>query len=191
MTIDECYSQMIEFERMANESSNLSDKKRFIESAESYGRQFDEMYKAAAAEREKIQQAKRAIADAEWEAGRPEREKIQQAKRAIADAEWEAGRPERERIAAEAHLQQRKDRLIARVTKSGIEYNNWIEWANSLYEITPEFKVISHAVERKKEMSWECDSDIGCLERIETLIGYKIADRKRGIGDENKDLAIA
>lgn len=100
-----------------------------------------------------------------------------------------AGRPERERKIAEIDLQQRKDRLIARVTNSGIKYNDWIEWANSLYEITPEFKVISHAAKWKNEMSWQCDSDIGCLERIETLIGYKIADRKRGIGDEDKDLA--
>ena len=113
----------------------------------------------------------------------------QEAKQVAANAEWEAGRPERERIEAEAQLQQRKDRLITRVTNSGIKYDDWIKWANSLYDITLEFKVISHAANWKEEKSWLCDSDIGCLERIETLIGYKIADRKRGNGSEEKDLA--
>jgi hypothetical protein len=97
-------------------------------------------------------------------------------------------RLERERKAAEALLQQRKDRLITRITNSGIKYDDWIEWANSLYCITSEFKVISYAAKWKEEKSWSCDSEIGCLERIEILIGYKIADRKRGIGNTDNDL---
>lgn len=82
----------------------------------------------------------------------------------------------------------RYDKLKTRIAKHGETYEVWLQWANTLYTITPEFKVISNAVEWKEERSWDCGTEIDCLEKIEQLIGYKEFDRKRGRGDINKDL---
>lgn len=88
----------------------------------------------------------------------------------------------------EAGLMLRHYRLVKRIEDSGINYDEWLEWAMSLYSITSDFKVISKARDWKEEKSWDCDSNVGARERIEILVGYKIKDRKRGHGDMLKDI---
>lgn len=136
--------------------------------------------------------------EAEREAEQQRIAQLQAEREAKRLAEWEAGQPERERIAAEAALKKREEKHEAKITNSGIKYSDWLKWALSLYEIIeiPEdekknkFKVVSRAVEWKQERSWPCDSRIGCYEKIDQLVDWKMADRKRGNGSEAKDLAV-
>ena len=49
--------------------------------------------------------------------------------------------------------------------------------------------VTSHARAWDDEVTWSFGDRISALEKIEILIGYKIADRARGRGDAEADLA--
>ncbi len=79
--------------------------------------------------------------------------------------------------------------LKERLAKQGIDYEDWVEWANSLYVIEPSLNsVIVRSNAKDWDKIWEVDSHIDGLLKIEQLIGYKIHDRKRGRGDMEKDL---
>lgn len=95
--------------------------------------------------------------------------------------------------AMEIVKEKRLEKIVNKITiqannNGGHSFEEWYEWAMSLYIITAEFKVISKAKEWNDEKSWECDDKAGALERIFILIGYKIQDRNRDVGNMNKDL---
>lgn len=91
--------------------------------------------------------------------------------------------------AKQAEITDRYKKLERRVTLAGVNMAEWREWAETLYTITPTFELVSTAKQWKTQKSWQYETEIDCLEKIEQLIGYKIYDRKRGHGDVNEDLA--
>lgn len=88
---------------------------------------------------------------------------------------------------------KRKSELQVRLTKSGVvDFDAWLSWAKSLYKITmlsTEWRVESEARDWNEPMVWYFQYEIECYEKVEQLINYKIRDRKRGHGDQAKDLS--
>ena len=74
-------------------------------------------------------------------------------------------------------------------------FTAWWEWATSLYLISDKddgMYVTSKAKDWKSNPTWgPYKSKIDCILKVEVLIGYKIADRKAGHGNVDKDLAQA
>lgn len=90
-------------------------------------------------------------------------------------------------IKTEAHAEREKILTIER--RLNMNYGDeWVQWAKSLYTITSEFLVISHARSWNEPMQWQCSCQSEALERIEILIKYKQKDRERGIGNVKNDI---
>jgi hypothetical protein len=68
------------------------------------------------------------------------------------------------------------------------ESNAWLDWAESLYEITPTFEVRSHAKVRGKNKAWQLSSDVDVEAKIGELIAYKIHDRIYKYGHPVEDM---
>lgn len=80
---------------------------------------------------------------------------------------------------------------IARVKlKYGSDYDVWLKWAESLYNISSDFTVTSTARNWVQDKTWKFEKQIDAVEKREILVGYKEHDRKRGRGDIDKDLAV-
>lgn len=76
-------------------------------------------------------------------------------------------------------LKEREENLRRRIGEKFGNYTDWLKWAESLYDITPDFTVVSKARDWEEEKSW-CFSDrISCLEKIEQLIYWKEYDHFR------------
>lgn len=99
--------------------------------------------------------------------------------------------PEARKLAETARLNNIKARITKKVNQLGHTYDQWYDWATSLYTITSEFKVISSARDWDEEMSWEMPDAPSALEKVEQLVGYKIYDRNRGRGNMDKDMEIS
>ena len=73
--------------------------------------------------------------------------------------------------------------------------SEWHEWARKLYTIETledkTLKVRSNALNWQVDMSWTFPSEIDALEKIEQLVNWKMADRDRGFGSIEQDLAKA
>jgi hypothetical protein len=86
------------------------------------------------------------------------------------------------RVAAELAKQleeTRKVRTAQHRVRIEAKYGNYDEWyakSKALYEITVDFKVISHAAQWEEEKYWLLASNVDCLEKVEQLIDYKYYD---------------
>lgn len=66
----------------------------------------------------------------------------------------------------------------------------WWEDVKKLYKIKEQdnkWVVISNAVDWKQTRDWEFDTQYEAIAQLEKLIGYKLADRKKGVGSVDKD----
>lgn len=70
-------------------------------------------------------------------------------------------------------IEARRARLEARVSKIYGSFDEWYKWAQSMYIINNEFKVISKALNWTEEMSWESPDEQTALEKVEQLIRWK------------------
>lgn len=85
-----------------------------------------------------------------------------------------------------------------KLEKAKIHYNDiidglpmeWHDWARSLYIVSENFTVKSNAKNWKEDRLWYCSNELEAIEKVNTLIQYKICDRQRGHGDVNEDLTI-
>lgn len=97
------------------------------------------------------------------------------------------------KILLEQEVELRGLKIRERVTNTGISYDEWHDWAMSLYSITQldddTYKVDSKA--RDWDMSWVEPDHISAEEKIEQLCGYKMYDRSRDRGDMKLDLIKA
>jgi hypothetical protein len=57
------------------------------------------------------------------------------------------------------------------------EADAWMDWAESLYEISSTFEVRSYAKVRGENKSWQYNNDADAEAKIGRLIAYKINDR--------------
>ena len=79
-------------------------------------------------------------------------------------------------------------------TQAGMESkfagSDWWEEVKKMYKIKEEgnkWVVVSNAKDWKQTKDWEYDTKYEALEQLERLIKYKAADRKKGVGDVDKD----
>lgn len=86
---------------------------------------------------------------------------------------------------------ERENKIKSKLEDHGIEYDEWIAWAESLYtieKVDSKFLLRSNARDWVEERNWIFDFDIDAKEKRFQLVGYKIHDRKRGRGSMEKDL---
>lgn len=111
---------------------------------------------------------------------------------AIAD---QAETRRKQRLAKE-RLDEVKERIMAKVENNSRfrSFSDWFQWAKSLY---PTEDKGDHWVVHSTAKNWSDDNPVywivndeaEAIERIETLVNYKIYDRGRGHGDMELDLA--
>ena len=87
----------------------------------------------------------------------------------------------------------RMKKLTDRVKKTCVHgVSEWFDWVYTLYKVEKteedKWKLESLCRQWTEQKEWFFDSQVEALEKIETLIGYKIYDRSRGMGDAEKDL---
>ena len=95
-------------------------------------------------------------------------------------------------VALQVEYDKRVTKFEARILRKCGDVEAWYEWALTLYVIDVSDDTNQHTVHSKCkdwDKSWTFDNRLDCLQKIEKLIGYKITDRKRGVGNMHDDLA--
>ena len=82
-----------------------------------------------------------------------------------------------EKASAKRKMETRLANLKKQIKEyHGLNFDEWLKWAKSLYTITDDFKVVSTAKNWKEEQSWECGCEVAALEKIAKLLQYKEYD---------------
>lgn len=87
---------------------------------------------------------------------------------------------------------EREEKIKNKIIAKGVDYEEWLKWAESLYSINKEGNKVflrSNARDWKEDREWDFNFEIDAKEKRLQLVGWKIHDRNRGRGDMSKDLS--